>query len=56
MRSAVRIDASDPVTSAMTLYTVVKSRRLSEFLDALSDEQLGWREKMKALRNVWLNR
>jgi hypothetical protein len=44
------------VTSAMTLYTVVKSRRLSEFLDALSDEQLGWREKMKALGNVWLNR
>jgi hypothetical protein len=29
------------VTAALTLYTVVKSRRLSEFLDALSDEKLG---------------
>ena len=37
------------VTSALTLYTVVKSRRLSEFLDALSDEQVGWRGKLKAL-------
>jgi CorA-like Mg2+ transporter protein len=41
------------VTSALTLYTVVKSRRLSEFLDALSDEHLGWRGKLRALRSVW---
>jgi hypothetical protein len=41
------------VTSALTLYTVVKSRRLSQLLDALSDEQVGWRGKLKALRNVW---
>jgi hypothetical protein len=41
------------VTAALTLYTVVKSRRLSEFLDALSDEQAGWRAKLKALRSVW---
>jgi len=41
------------VTSALTLYTVVKSRRLSALLDALSDEQVGWRGKLKALRNVW---
>jgi hypothetical protein len=40
-------------TSALALYTVVKSRRLSELLDALSDEKLGWRGKLKALRNVW---
>jgi hypothetical protein len=40
-------------TSALTLYTVLKSRRLSEFLDALSDEQAGWRNKLKALRAVW---
>jgi hypothetical protein len=37
------------VTSVLTLYTVVKSRRLSEFLDALSDERLGWRAELKAL-------
>jgi hypothetical protein len=41
------------VTSALTLYTVVKSKRLSEFLDVLSDEQAGWRAKLKALRGVW---
>jgi hypothetical protein len=41
------------VTSALTLYTVVKSRRLSEFLDALSEEHLGWGGKLKALRSVW---
>ena len=44
------------VTSALTFYTLLKSRRLSELLDALSDEQVGWRGKVKALRNVWLNR
>ena len=37
------------VTVSLTLYTVVKSSRLSEFLDALSDEQVGWRGKLKAL-------
>ena len=44
------------VTSALTLYTVVKSRGLSEFMDALSDEQVDWRGKMKALQNVWRRR
>jgi hypothetical protein len=43
-------------TSALTLYTVIKSRRLSEFLEVLSDEQSGWRAKAKALRNVWRSR
>jgi hypothetical protein len=41
------------VTTALTVYTVVKSRRLSELLDALSDDQVGWRTKAKALQNVW---
>jgi hypothetical protein len=44
------------VTVSLTLYTVVKSSRLSEFLDALSDEQVGWRGKLKALSNVWRKR
>jgi hypothetical protein len=43
-------------TAGLTLYTVLKSRRLSEFLDVLSDEQKGWRAKAKALRNVWFDR
>ena len=41
------------LTSAVTLYTVAKSRGLSEFMDALSDDQVSWRAKMKAFRNVW---
>ena len=40
-------------TLLLTLYMVTKSRRLSEFLDALSDEGLSVREKFKALWRVW---
>ena len=43
-------------TSALTLYTVLKSHRLSEFLDALSDERTGWRGKIRSLRRVWQGR
>jgi hypothetical protein len=41
-----------PVT-ALTLYTVMKSRRLSEFLDALSDEHVSWGSRWRALMRVW---
>jgi len=41
------------VTSAITLYTIVKSKRLADFLDALSDERLGWREKWRTLLRTW---
>jgi Mg2+ and Co2+ transporter CorA len=44
-----------PVT-VLTLYTVMKSRRLSEFLDALSDEQVSWGSKWRALLRVWFGR
>jgi hypothetical protein len=37
----------------LTLYTVMKSRRLSDFLDALSDEQVSWRRRGRALMRVW---
>lgn len=41
------------VTTALTVYTMVKSKRLSDFLDVLSDERLtGW-TKLKALLAVW---
>jgi hypothetical protein len=40
------------LTTAITMFTVVKSRRLAEFLDALSDEREPWREKWKALGNI----
>ena len=41
-----------PVT-VLTLYTIAKSKRLSVFLDALSSEQLGKREKLRALLDIW---
>lgn len=41
---------------AITLYTVVKSRRLSEFLDALSDEQQSLRGKWSAFLRVLFGR
>jgi hypothetical protein len=41
------------LTAALTIYTMVKSKRLSDFLDALSDERLGAWGKVKALANVW---
>ncbi|MBI5279465.1 MAG: hypothetical protein HY854_23740 [Burkholderiales bacterium] len=40
-------------TIALTFYTIVKSKGLSDFLDALSDEKLGVREKFRALVAVW---
>ena len=40
-------------TVALTLYTMVKSKRLSDFLDAVSDENLGAWQKVRALGAVW---
>jgi Mg2+ and Co2+ transporter CorA len=41
------------LTTALTVYTMVKSKRLSDFLDALSDERLSIWGKTKALAAVW---
>ncbi|GBG15234.1 uncharacterized protein NMK_2837 [Novimethylophilus kurashikiensis] len=41
-----------PVT-VLTLYTIVKSKRLSVFLDALSDERLSSKQKFMTLFDVW---
>ena len=35
--------------AALTLYTVLKSRRLSDFLDSLSDESVTWGRRWRAL-------
>ena len=43
-------------TILLTFYTVAKSRRLSEFLDALSDESAGWRPRLRALLGIWRRR
>ena len=40
-------------TCALTFYTMAKSKRLSDFLDALSDERLSVWMKLKALAGVW---
>ncbi len=40
-------------TVALTIFTIVKSRRLAEFLDTLSDERLTRRQKLVAFRKVW---
>jgi Mg2+ and Co2+ transporter CorA len=37
------------LTGAITLYTVVKSKVLADFLDALSDERVSWRDKWRTL-------
>jgi Mg2+ and Co2+ transporter CorA len=50
---ALAFFAVTAVTTVLTAYTVAKSRRLSEFFDALSDEHVSWRGKLKALREVW---
>jgi len=40
-------------TAALTAYTIVKSKRLSDVLDALSDERLSVGAKVGALRDIW---
>jgi uncharacterized membrane protein YeaQ/YmgE (transglycosylase-associated protein family) len=40
-------------TILLTVYTMAKSKRLSDFLDALSDERLSVWAKLKALVAVW---
>ena len=41
------------VSTALTMYTMVKSKRLSDFLDAVSDERLSAWQKLGALAAVW---
>ena len=40
-------------TTVLTFYTMVKSKGLSDFLDALSDDRLSGWSKLKALAAVW---
>ena len=41
------------LTTVLTFYTMAKSKGLSDFLDALSDERLSVWMKLKALAGVW---
>ena len=40
-------------TGAITFYTIVKSKRLSDFLEAISDERLPAAAKLRTLLDVW---
>ena len=40
-------------TIGLTTYTIVKSKRLSDFLDAVSDERLSAWQKLKSFGAVW---
>ena len=40
-------------TIALTFYTIAKSKRLSDFLDAISDERLTTWQKVRAFAMVW---
>jgi hypothetical protein len=40
-------------TIVLTVYTMVKSKRLSDFLDALSNERLPWRAKLGSFLQLW---
>jgi Mg2+ and Co2+ transporters len=40
-------------TGLVTVFTIVKSKRLADFLDALSDERLSWVSKWRAWKKVW---
>ncbi|TAK48927.1 MAG: hypothetical protein EPO23_05580 [Xanthobacteraceae bacterium] len=41
-------------TTLLTFYTVMKSRRLAEFLDALADSKVRWKDKLRVLMRVWI--
>ena len=41
------------LTVALTVFTIVKSKRLSDFLDVVSDERLSAWTKLKSFIAVW---
>jgi len=40
-------------TTAITAYSILRSKRLADFLEALADERLPGRRKLGALVDVW---
>ena len=53
-RRVVMFVAILALTSALTVYTIVKSKRLSDFLDAVSDERLSAWSKFKSFLGIWV--
>lgn len=40
-------------TTVLALYTVVLSRRISDFMEAMASEQMTWREKIDRFGQIW---
>jgi CorA-like Mg2+ transporter protein len=40
-------------TTVLSLYTVILSRRIASFMEALSSEGLTWKEKFATFRQIW---
>jgi hypothetical protein len=40
-------------TTALTAYSVLRSKRLADFLEALADERMPGRGKLAALADIW---
>jgi hypothetical protein len=40
------------LTCGMTMFTIIKSKRLADFIDALSDDRVTWSRKLEVLRKV----
>jgi hypothetical protein len=40
-------------TVLLILFAILRAKSLADFLEALSDERVGWGEKLQALRGVW---
>ncbi|WPG39895.1 hypothetical protein [Variovorax sp. EBFNA2] len=52
-RKAIWFGVVFTFTTWLTIYTMVKSQRLSDFIDALSNDKLSLRGKLAALGRVW---
>ena len=50
---ALYVTATATAFGLLTLYTVAKSQRIAEFLDALTNERLPLRTKLHALLDIW---
>ena len=42
-----------PAARVLTAYAVIKSKRLADLLDALSDESLSPRQRLRAIFGSW---
>jgi len=41
------------VTIALTVWSVLYSKRLADMLDVLSDTRMGWKSKWQGMGQIW---